>query len=100
MARIKANQSKIFLTLSLAALAGLVFCYIFQTSQINQAGYEIGQKQRHLEETKKEIASLENSLLRNNTLDRYEQQLSDIGYQKIEKIDYIVVSSAVFAANR
>ena len=98
----KANryQSKIFLTLSFAFLACSVFCYVFQVSQMAQASYEIGQNQLKLENSKKEVASLEASLLQNSTLDKYEQKLSELGYQKIDRIDYVVVSSAIVAQNR
>jgi len=81
-------------------LAGLVFCYVFQVSQMSQASYEIGQSQSQLESSKKEVASLEASLLQNSTLDKYEQKLNELGYQKISRIDYVVVSSAVVAQNR
>jgi hypothetical protein len=62
-----------------------------------QASYEIGQNQSQLEKSKKEVARLEASLLQNSTLDKYEQKLNELGYQKIDRIDYVVVSSAIVA---
>ena len=100
MSRAEKNRSKFFLTLSFSFLACLVFCYVFQVSQMAQASYEIGQNQRQLEDSKKEVASLEASLLQNSTLDKYEQKLNELGYQKINRIDYVVVSSAIVAQNR
>ncbi|MFA5249744.1 MAG: hypothetical protein WC397_04450 [Candidatus Paceibacterota bacterium] len=100
MARRKKNQFKILLTLSFAALGALMFCYIFQVSQIAQASYEIGESQRKLETIKKDVASLESALLRNNTLGNYEQKLNELGYQKIDRIDYVAVSGAVVAQSR
>jgi cell division protein FtsL len=100
MSRAKKNRSKIFLTTSFAFLACLVFCYVFQVSQMAQAGYEIGQNQSRLENSKKEVAGLEASLLKNSTLDKYEQKLNELGYQKIDRIDYVAVSSAIVARNK
>jgi len=77
-----------------------MFCYIFQVSQIAQASYEIGESQRKLETIKKDVASLESALLRNNTLGNYEQKLNELGYQKIDRIDYVAVSGAVVAQSR
>jgi len=100
MAKRKKDNSKIFITLSFAVLGFLVFCYVFQVSQMAQASYEIGQKQTRLETSRKEVAGLEASLLQNNTLEKYEQKLNEMGYQKIDRIDYVVVSSAVVASRR
>jgi len=100
MARTKNNGSNIILTLSFVSLAALIFCYVFQVSQVSQASYQIGQIQSQLEETKKEVASLDTSLLQSNTLNNYEQKLGEMGYQKIDRIDYVVVPSAIVAQNR
>lgn len=100
MSKAKKNGAKIFLTLSFAFLSCLVFFYIFQVSQMAQASYEISQDQGRLEKSKKEVAGLEASLLQNSTLDKYEKKLSELGYQKIDRIDYVAVSSAIVARSR
>lgn len=100
MAKAKKKTSNIILTASFVSLAALIFCYVFQVSQVSQASYEIGRTQKQIEETKKEVASLDASLLQNNTLKNYEQKLGEMGYQKIDRIDYVVVPSAIVAQNR
>ncbi|MFA5747343.1 MAG: hypothetical protein WC926_04735 [Candidatus Paceibacterota bacterium] len=100
MAKTKKKASNIILTLSFISLAALIFTYVFQVSQVSQASYEIGQTQRQLEGTKKDVAALDASLLKNNTLKNYEQKLGEMGYEKIDRIDYVVVPSAIVAQNR
>lgn len=100
MAKAKNNAPNIFLTLSFVSLAALIFCYVFQVSQVSQASYEVGRTQRQLEETKKDVAALDASLLQSNTLKNYEQKLGEMGYQKIDRIDYITVPGAIVAQNR
>lgn len=100
MAKRRKNRFKIFIRLSFAFLAFFVFCYFFQISQLSQISYEMSRNQEQADKIKKEIAGLEASLIQNNTLYEYEKKLNEMGYQKIDRIDYVVLSGAVVAKNK
>jgi len=93
----KKVYSKIFWGTSLWILISLVVFYIFQVIQLTELGFQIGEYERGLEKSRREIANLETSLSRYSNLENFEKKLETLGYQEIDKIDYLVAPGSVVA---
>ncbi|MFA5013758.1 MAG: hypothetical protein WC520_04355 [Candidatus Paceibacterota bacterium] len=92
----KIKTSAVLFTL-LGILAGF---YIFQIIQLTQSGYQIEIQQKQITALKKETAGLKLSLSSNRNLGNFENRIKEQGYNKVDKIDYLVIPSDAIASTK
>ncbi len=92
------TDSQRFFLISGALIMLFACFYIFQIVKLTETNYLIGQKENQVKELKKETAQLQLSVSRNSNLNNFEAKVSEEGYQKINNVNYIVVSEASLAS--
>lgn len=97
MATKKTKIKKIFNLLPCMVLVLSGF-YIFQFIELTQAEYNIGQHEEQVASLKKENAVLQLSLSQNKHLVNFENKITENGYNKIDKIDYLIISDDSLAS--
>jgi hypothetical protein len=93
----KTSSQRFFMILSITALA-LVCFYIFQVIKLTESGYIKGEKETAISELKKEVAQLKVEVSKSRNLINIEEKVSEEGFEKVSKINYIVVSEAALAS--
>ena len=92
----KTDTQKFFIVS--AALTLLFACfYIFQIVKYTETSYFIGERTEAMKELKKDIAELKLSVNKDRNLQNLEEKVIEQGFQKVSKLNYIVVSSATVA---
>jgi len=81
-----------------AALTILFACfYIFQIVKYTETSYFVGERTETINELKKENAQLKLSVNKDRNLQNLEEKVLQQGFEKVSKLNYIVVSSATVA---
>lgn len=92
MATKKKKFKNIIRLLPLMVVA-LICLYIFQIAELSQSGYSIDQKQKEIATLQKENATLQLSVSQSKNLVNFEDKITQSGYNKIDKIDYLIIPS-------
>lgn len=92
------TDSQRFFVISGTLIIFLACFYIFQIVKLTEANYLIGQKESEVKQLKKDTAQLELSVSEDRNLSNFEAKVSEDGYQKINNVNYIVVSEASLAS--
>ena len=77
------------LVLSVASALLMAGFYIFQVNAIISEGYSINDYQSKLTQLSQDNKRLEVSSLKSNSLNITEQKIQELGFEKIDKINYI-----------
>ena len=93
----KTNSQRFFAVSILLAIT-LVCFYVFQVVKLTEAGYIKGEKESAIQQLKKDTAELKVSLSKDRNLQNIEERVLAEGYQKVSKLNYIVISEASLAA--
>ena len=93
----KNSSQRFFMILSITALA-LVCFYIFQVVKLTESGYVKGERETAIRELKKEVTQLKVEVSKSQNLINIEEKVSEEGFQKVSKINYILVSEAALAS--
>jgi hypothetical protein len=93
----KNNSKRFFMIITLTCLA-LVCFYVFQVVKLTESGYIKGERETTIKELKKEVASLRLSVSKDRNLVNIEEKVLEEGFEKVSKLNYIVVSEASVAS--
>lgn len=69
----------------------LVCFYVFQVVKLTEAGYLRGEKESLIKSLKEETAELKLAVSKDRNLVNIEEKVSEQGFEKINKLNYIVV---------
>ncbi|MFA5009032.1 MAG: hypothetical protein WC534_00410 [Candidatus Paceibacterota bacterium] len=86
----KRKIKNIFNLLPIMVVVSACF-YIFQIAQLTQSGYLITEKEKEITSLKKETATLQLNISQSKNLVNFENRITEKGYDKIEKIDYLII---------
>jgi ATP-dependent protease HslVU (ClpYQ) ATPase subunit len=92
------TDSRRFFTISILMALVLVCFYIFQVVKLTEAGYLRGERESLIRDLKKETAELKLAVSKDRNLVNIEEKVSEEGFQKINKLNYIVVPDNSLAA--
>jgi cell division protein FtsL len=93
----KKNNSKLFFISIIGVITVLTGFYIYQISEMSHISYLANKKETEIKELKKENSGLKLSISKNKNLVSVEEKISEQGYNKVNKIDYIVISANAVA---
>jgi hypothetical protein len=93
----KNDSQKFFMIIAIIALA-LVCFYVFQVVKLTESGYIKGEKETSIKELKKEVAELKLSVSKDSNLINIEEKVREEGFEKVSKLNYIVVPEATIAS--
>jgi|WetSurMetagenome_2_1015567.scaffolds.fasta_scaffold701838_1 hypothetical protein len=85
------TDSRKFFTISILLAFVLVCFYVFQVVKLTEAGYAKGERETSIKALKKETAELKLAVSKDRNLINIEEKVVAEGYQKISKLNYIVV---------
>lgn len=97
MSRKKIKFKNITNLLPVAVIA-LSCLYIFQIAELTQSDYNITQTEQKILTLKKENSTLQLSVSQSKNLVNFEQEVTQSGYNKIDKIDYLIIPNDALAA--
>lgn len=72
--------------------------YVFQIAELTQSDYNITQTEQKISALKKENSSLQLSVSQSKNLVNFEQEITQNGYNKIDKIEYLVIPNDALAS--
>jgi hypothetical protein len=81
----------------MVALA-LVCFYVFQVVKLTESGYIKGERETAISDLKKEVAGLRLAVSKERNLINIEEKVLGAGFEKVSKLNYIVVSEAAIAS--
>lgn len=93
----KKNNSKAFFISVIGVITLLAGFYIYQISEMSHVSYLASKKESEIKELKKENSGLKLSISKNKNLVSVEEKIKEQGYNKVNKIDYVVISGDVLA---
>ena len=93
----KTNSQRFFMIITMAALA-LVCFYVFQVVKLTESGYIKGEKELAIKNLKKEVAELRLSVSKGRNLINIEEKVLGAGFEKVSKLNYIVVPDSTIAS--
>lgn len=93
----KNTSQRFFMIIIMASLA-LVCFYVFQVVKLTESGYVKGERESAIKELKKEVAGLKLSVSKDRNLINIEEKIKEEGFEKVSKVNYIVVSEASVAS--
>jgi hypothetical protein len=93
----KNDSQRFFMIITMIALA-LVCFYVFQVVKLTESGYIKGEKETSIKELKKEVAELKLSVSKSRNLINIEEKVLGAGFEKVSKLNYIVISDASVAS--
>ncbi|MCK9393849.1 MAG: hypothetical protein WCX30_02065 [Candidatus Paceibacterota bacterium] len=96
----KKNQTKLFFLLIIVVIVTLTGLYVFQISEMSRVSYLASNKEVEIDSLKKENSGLKLSISKNKNLVSVEERIKEKGYDKVGKINYMVVSGNTVAANQ
>lgn len=96
----KKNKSKLVLFSVIATIAILSGFYIYQISELSHTSYLASKVESEIKELKKENSGLKLSISKNKNLLEIEEKVKEQGYEKVSKIDYVVVEEANLASSQ
>jgi hypothetical protein len=76
----------------------LVCFYVFQVVKLTESGYIKGEKETFIKELKKEVAEMKLSVSKDSNLINIEEKVKEEGFEKVSKLNYIVVPEATVAS--
>ncbi|MFA5178034.1 MAG: hypothetical protein WC427_00540 [Candidatus Paceibacterota bacterium] len=88
----KRKIKNIFSLLPILVIVSACF-YVFQIAQSAQSEYLINEKEKEIALLKKETATLQLNISQSKNLVNFEDRITEKGYDKIEKIDYLIIPS-------
>lgn len=91
------TTSQRFFTIAILMAAVLVCFYIFQVVKLTEAGYLRGQKESLITDLKKQTAELKLAVSKDRNLVNIEDKVAEQGFEKVSKMNYIVVSEGSLA---
>jgi hypothetical protein len=89
---------KILIFAFLALLFSLLVFYMFQINNLISGSYNLNVYQKNVDRLSAENEKLESNLVRAGSLERVEQKISELSFEKIDKIHYIQTLVAQVAA--
>jgi len=92
------NDSQRFFTIIVMAALALVCFYVFQVVKLTESGYIKGEKETSIQQLKKDVAEMKLSVSKDRNLINIEEKVAQEGFEKISKVNYIVVSDASVAS--
>ncbi|MFA5714713.1 MAG: hypothetical protein WC998_03150 [Candidatus Paceibacterota bacterium] len=92
----RTNSQKFFTICAILSVAMVCF-YVFQVVKLTETGYARGEKEAIIKNLKKETAELKLTVSKGRNLVNVEEKVLEEGYQKVSKLEYIVVSEASVA---
>ncbi|MDD5639520.1 MAG: hypothetical protein PHR47_01790 [Candidatus Pacebacteria bacterium] len=96
----KKNQAKSFFLLIIVAIISLTGLYVFQISEMSRVSYLASSKEIEIDSLKKENSGLKLSISKNKNLMSVEERIKEKGYDKVGKINYMIVSGNTVATNQ
>ena len=90
---------RIFWIASLTLIFFLLFFNIFQINKITQASFLITGLGGETQELYQQNKILESNFLKNNSLGNLENLVGGLGFEKVEKVDYIQVREGAIVTN-
>lgn len=72
--------------------------YIFQIAEFTQSEYNIGQREKEIATLKKENVTLQLSVSQSKNLVNFEDKITQSGYNKVDRIDYLIIPSDSLAS--
>jgi hypothetical protein len=93
----KNDSQRFFMIIVMVALA-LVCFYVFQVVKLTESGYIKGEKETSIQQLKKDVAELKLSVSKDRNLINIEERVAQEGFEKVNKVNYIVVSDASVAS--
>lgn len=93
----KINKIKTAFFLGIILLVCLSIFYVFQTMELAQLSFTMGEYKDKIGEEKNKINYLKMNFEKNGNLANLEEKLVSMGYQEIKNIDYINVPQETFA---
>jgi len=91
------TDSQRFFTISILLAAILVCFYVFQVVKLTETGYIRGEMDSQIKELKKQTAELKLLVSKDRNLVNIEEKVLEEGFQKVSKLNYILVSEASLA---
>jgi hypothetical protein len=73
--------------------------YIYQVVEMGKTKYFIGKKEKELTLLKEENNDLRLAISKNGNLNTVENQIKELGYLKIGKVDFLIIPSSSIASN-
>ncbi len=92
------NDSQRFFTIIVMVALALVCFYVFQVVKLTESGYIKGEKETSIQQLKKDVAELKLSVSKDRNLINIEEKVAQEGFEKVSKVNYIVVSDASVAS--
>ena len=92
------TDSQKFFTTSILLASILVCFYVFQIVKLTEAGYIKGERETIIRSLKKETAELKLLVSKDRNLVNIEEKVLENGFQKVSKLNYIIVPEASLAA--
>jgi len=93
----KNDSQRFFMIIVMVALA-LVCFYVFQVVKLTESGYIKGERETAISDLKKEVAGLRLAVSKERNLINIEEKVLGAGFEKVSKLNYIVVSEAAIAS--
>ena len=93
----KTNSKKILAVSTIIATALICF-YVFQIVKLTEAGYIKGEKEAAIKELRKENAELKIAISKDRNLSNFEEKVLTEGFQKVSKVNYIVIPEISLAS--
>jgi hypothetical protein len=92
----KTNSQRFFTICAILSVTMVCF-YVFQVVKLTETGYIRGEKDAIIKNLKKETAELKLTVSKGRNLVNVEEKVLEEGYQKVSKLEYIVVSETSVA---
>jgi|LAHU01.1.fsa_nt_gb hypothetical protein len=97
MAKRKIKIKNIINLLPVAVVA-LTCLYVFQIAELTQSKYTIGQTEQQITSLEKENSTLKLSVSQSKNLINFDDRMSQNGYNKVDKIDYLIIPNDSLAS--
>lgn len=91
------TEAQRFFTICTILAAIMVCFYVFQVVKLSETAYIRGEKEATIKNLKKETAELKLTVSKGRNLVNIEERVLEEGFQKVSKLDYIVISEASVA---
>ncbi|MFA5087060.1 MAG: hypothetical protein WC470_02045 [Candidatus Paceibacterota bacterium] len=72
--------------------------YVFQIAEFTQSEYNISQREKEIATLKKENSTLQLSVSQSKNLVNFEDKITQSGYNKVDRIDYLIIPSDSLAS--
>ena len=91
----KKNKNTLFIVL----VAFLLIVYLVKVVELGKINFFLGKEEKKVALLKNETADLKLAVSQKSNLNKLEDKIQELGYAKINKIDYLTISSSPIAVN-